>query len=162
MRPLDPAVAAWRQEWAALGLEVTRFGDERGDATVVAAPAPAPALLHDVWTHPDHRRAGVAGELVREVCAWADARGRTVMLVAAEEAGTIDLPVLVAFYERHGFRVTGWMTPADVVGGDAAEELVRRMGGYADPRPVMTRYPQPPAEAGKPTGGAVASPPTTG
>lgn len=115
-------------------LDIRRYGDDRGDATVIVFPdptgvEPTGALLHDVWVHPRHRRTGLARRMLTAVCADADRESWELGLVVAGDP----MDGLTRFFGSFRFRVVEWQSIAE----------------YPDepPRPVMLRRPagQPPA-----------------
>lgn len=70
-------------------------------------------------THPDHQGRGVGSAVVEPVLARCDLDGVPAYLESSN-------PANVAFYERHGFRVTGQVTPT---GGPPLDSMWR------DPQP---------------------------
>ncbi len=69
-------------------------------AFLETAEASPYAVISTVVTHPAHRGKGLAGRLVRHLCAEAAALGRTPYLACAEDS-------LTAFYAPLGFEVVG-------------------------------------------------------
>jgi ribosomal protein S18 acetylase RimI-like enzyme len=60
---------------------------------------PDAAHLEELDVHPDHGRRGLGTRLVREVCAWAAARGHHAVTLTTFR----DVPWNMPFYERLGF-----------------------------------------------------------
>lgn len=109
--PLDAAAGFWRQALAgAQRGERVVLGAFDGDALLgtvtllLAFPPNQPhrAEIAKMMTHPDARRRGVAGTLLRAAEAIAVERGKTLlMLDTASEGGAAGL------YEAHGYTLAG-------------------------------------------------------
>lgn len=124
-RELARSTADW-QRWLAPG--ATFLFDAESDgagavglvAVVVLADEPAVRQLMAVWVDPAARGTGAADALVQSALTWARADGAARARVEVYESnGTAR-----RLYERHGFRPTGRVSPADE-GGRIGVELER-------------------------------------
>ena len=76
-----------------------------GGVIVLQVPAPMPGFVHgeelasiqNIWTEPEHRRRGLAGQIVRAMVAWCRAHGVRRLFLNATEAGR-------GVYTELGFR----------------------------------------------------------
>lgn len=104
--PLERDAAGYRERIREL-VEKKRAVIRRVDGTIVAkceysAVTPEAVQLMGVWTHPAHRRQGLAFELLREVCGHLSRRQRTVTLFVND----FNRPA-IALYEALGFQRIG-------------------------------------------------------
>ena len=76
-----------------------------GGIIVLQVPAPSPgfvrgeslASMQNIWTEPDHRRRGLAGQIVRAMIGWCRGHGVRRLVLNATEAGR-------GIYTELGFR----------------------------------------------------------
>ncbi len=123
----------WRTPWwgqvgaLPVAIRLTRWrGSRRGLALLHGIERAHPKGEH--WylavlgTHPDHQHRGVASSLLAPVLSRCDLDGTGAYLESSN-------PANVAFYQRHGFRVTGEVEP-----------------GGSPPIALMWRDPSPPED----------------
>ena len=99
---VDASEERWRSRLTDVPLTVVARGDERLVGVVSGVSSGEHVELISMWVAPDHRGTGLAGRLISEVVAWADAMGQgTVLMVRDDNA-----PAIRA-YERAGFTDLG-------------------------------------------------------
>ncbi len=109
----------WRSRLTDVPFTVVARSEGRGVGVVSGAPSESHVELISMWVAPDHRGTGLAGRLIGEVVAWADARGLdTALMVRDDNARAIRA------YEHAGFVDLG--VPPDWPADELPERRMRR------------------------------------
>ncbi len=99
---VDASEERWRSRLTDVPFTVVARGDERLVGVVSGVSSGEHVELISMWVAPDHRGTGLAGRLISEVVAWADAMGQDTVLMVRDD----NAPAIRA-YERAGFTDLG-------------------------------------------------------
>ena len=98
----DAGEDRWRSRLTDVPFTVVASVEGHGVGVVSGAPSESEVWLISMWVAPDQRGTGLAGRLIGEVVAWAEAMGQDTVLMVRD-----DNVAVIRVYERAGFTDLG-------------------------------------------------------